>query len=99
MSVPRVVFLVFIVLQYADGLITYQSVRIFGPSAEANQLIVTWASLAGLGATIFSAKALACGCGAILYVFRAHRALAGLTAIYLVGAIVPWLYALESVNY
>ena len=62
MSVPRLVFAVFIVLQAADGLMTYGTVRALGPSAEANQLIVTWMTLTGLGVAILGAKALAAIC-------------------------------------
>ena len=96
MSVPRLVFALFIVLQAVDGVITYGTVRAFGPSAEANQLIVTWMTLTGLGVAILGAKALACACGAILYVFRVHIPLAALTAMYLFCAILPWLHALDA---
>ena len=96
MSVPRLVFALFVVLQAADGVLTYSTVRVFGPAAEANQLIVTWMSLAGIGAAIVGAKALACGCGVVLYVFRVNDVLATLTALYLFGAIVPWVHTLSA---
>jgi hypothetical protein len=41
---------------------------------------------------------LACGCGAILYVFGVNRALASLTAFYLFGAVMPWLQVLSTVR-
>lgn len=89
-------FAIFLVVQGADGLMTYEAVRAFGPSAESNQLLVMWMSIAGFGAAIAGAKALACACGAILYSLRVHSVLATLTAVYLVFAIVPWLHTLAA---
>jgi len=94
----RLVFAVFIVLQVADGLITYAAVSIFGSAAEANPLLVTWIHLAGAGPALLSAKLLACGCGAILYTLGISRMLAGLTALYLLAAIGPWLTILWGVS-
>ncbi len=93
---PRLWLAVFVVLQAADGLMTYVAVDIFGSQAEGNPLLVTWMSLMGLGPTLLGAKALACGCGAILYVYGVHHILAGLTALYLFGAVMPWLQVLST---
>jgi hypothetical protein len=90
------VFTVFLVVQAADGLITYGAVAIFGSSAEANPLIETWIHLAGAGPALAGAKLLACGCGAVLYAAGTTRTLAVLTALYLVAAIGPWLHVLSS---
>lgn len=95
MSPGRLVFTIFVILQAADGLITYGAVAIFGASAEANPLIQTWIHLAGAGPALLGAKLLACGCGAILYVVRTTRTLAALTVLYLFGAIAPWLHVLS----
>ncbi len=92
---PHLLLAVFVVLQAADGLMTYAAVSIFGPQAEANPLLVTWMSLMGSGPALLGAKLLACGCGAILYACGTHQILAGLTALYLVGAVMPWLHALS----
>ena len=97
MSASRLVFAVFIVLQVADGLMTYAAVSIFGGAAEGNPLLLTWIHLAGAGPALFGAKFLACGCGAVLYALGVQRALAGLTALYLVAAIGPWLAILWGV--
>ena len=94
-SPGRLVFTVFIVLQVADGLITYGAVSILGTTAEANPLIQTWMHLAGPGPALVGAKLIACACGAVLYVGRTRRTLALLTALYLVGAIGPWLHLLS----
>lgn len=96
MSLPRLTLALFMVLQAADGAITYAAVGLFGPSAEANQLLVTWMAITGLGPTLLGAKLLACGCGVVLYKYRANRILACLTAAYLVFAVVPWLQALTA---
>jgi hypothetical protein len=97
MSGARLVFVVFIVLQVADGLITYAAVSIFGGAAEANPLLLTWIHLAGAGPALFGAKLLACGCGAVLYTLGIRRTLAGLTSLYLLAAIGPWLVVLWGI--
>jgi len=93
---PRLWLAVFVVLQVADGLLTYAAVGIFGPQAEGNPLLVTWMAMLGDGPALFGAKALACGCGAILYICGVTRVLVGATAFYLFGAVVPWLQVLTK---
>lgn len=92
---PRLWLAVFLVLQAADGLLTYAAVGMFGPQAEGNPLLVTWMGVMGHGPALMGAKILACACGAILYVCRVHTILAGLTALYLFGAVMPWLHVLS----
>ena len=96
MSVNRLVFTIFIVLQVSDGLITYGAVSVFGTSAEGNPLIQSWIHLVGAGPTLFGAKLLACGCGAVLYAIGIRKTLAALTALYLFAAVGPWLRILSS---
>ena len=95
MSPARLILLVFVVLQAADGLITYGAVSVFGPSAEGNPLLETWMHIAGPGPALFGAKVLACGCGVLLYSLGVRRTLAALTAFYLVAGIGPWLHVLS----
>ena len=64
--------------------------------AEGNPLLVVWMGMLGYGPALLGAKALACGCGVILYVFGVNRALASLTAFYLFGAVMPWLQVLST---
>jgi uncharacterized protein DUF5658 len=90
----RLTLAIFIVFQLADGLITYTAVDFFGPHAEANPLVATWIALAGAGPALLGAKLVACGCGLVLYRYGTHKVLAGLTIIYLVGAVGPWLHQL-----
>ena len=88
---PRVLLVVFIALQAADGLLTYAAVERFGPQAEGNPLLLTWIMLTGSGPAVFGAKALAVACGGVLYAAGVHSVLAGLSALYLLMAVVPWL--------
>ena len=90
----RVTLALFVACQASDGLLTYLAVSAMGPAVEGNPILATWMQLAGAGPTLLGAKLIACGCGWILYFHRTFRALALLTAIYLVGAIGPWLHVL-----
>jgi len=95
---PRLLLLVaFMLVQVADGLMTYVAVDIFGPQAEGNPLLATWMGMLGHGPALLGAKLLACGCGVILYVCGVTHALVGLTALYLFGAVMPWLQILSSI--
>lgn len=96
MSSGRLVFAVFVVLQVADGLMTYGAVSIFGSVAEGNPLLQTWIQFAGAGPALFGAKLLACGCGTILYLANARKTLAALSVFYVMGAIGPWLHLLAG---
>jgi hypothetical protein len=96
MSLPRLTLALFVALQAADGAITYAAVGLFGPSAEANQLLVTWMGITGLGPTLLGAKLIACGCGVVLYKYGVNRILAFLTAAYMLFAVVPWLQTLAA---
>jgi hypothetical protein len=96
MSPGRLVFAIFIVLQIADGLITYGAVSVFGNVAEGNPLIQTWFHLIGPGPTLFGAKLLACRCGAVLHAIGVRRTLAALTGLYLLVAVGPWLRILSN---
>lgn len=91
----RLLLAIFIVFQISDGLLTYAAVQLFGIQAEGNPLLATWMQVAGPGQTLFGAKLLACGCGAILYALGVFRILAVLTLLYLGAAIVPWLSILS----
>lgn len=93
---PRLLFAVFVVLQAADGWLTYEAVDLFGASAEGNPILNTWMHLAGFGPALFGAKVMAIGCGAVLYVTGVYQVLGGLTALYLFGAVVPWLQIFSS---
>src|SRR5262245_34764059 len=80
----------FMVVQALDGILTYMGVHIWGPSVEANPLISSAVSFAGVGTGVAIAKLFAVGLGMILHLRRVHGVVALLTAFYLAVAIVPW---------
>ena len=88
---PRLLLLLFVVLQAADGVLTYVAVERFGPQAEGNPLLATWMMLTGAVPALVGAKTMACLCGGLLYVAGVHRVLAGLSMLYLFAAVIPWL--------
>lgn len=92
---PRVLFALFVLLQAADGLLTYEAVSLFGTSAEGNPILATWMHLGGPLTALVGAKVISIGCGAVLYATGIHYALAGLSALHLFGAVVPWLRILS----
>lgn len=92
----RLLVTVFILLQLADGVMTYLAVDMLGPQAEGNPLLVTWMAMLGHGPALLGAKLLACGCGLILYSLGVNRVLVGLTAFYLFGAVMPWLEIMSA---
>lgn len=85
-----VIVISFVLAQCLDGGFTYVGVSLWGPEAEANPLISSVISHAGLGVGLAGAKLLAVGLGMILHLYRVHNIVAALTAIYVVFAILPW---------
>ena len=86
-----IVFVIFLLAQALDGILTYIGVSRLGIEIEANILLATWMHVIGAPATLLGAKLMACGCGYILYRTAWHRPLA-ITAGLCVGvAVVPWI--------
>lgn len=94
----HLILAIFVVLQLADGLITFQAVRLFGTAAEGNPLLAAWMIVVGAGPALLGAKLVACGCAAFLYRCGRHRVLAGLVTLYLLAAVGPWLHVLSVVG-
>jgi hypothetical protein len=92
----RLTLTLFVVLQVADGLMTFGAVRIFGTVAEANPILETWIQVAGPAAALLGAKGIACGGAAVLYAFGRQRTLAALTGGVLGCAVIPWLALLAT---
>jgi len=88
---PRLWLVLFVLLQFADGVLTYAAVQRFGASAEGNPILASWIVISGALPALVGAKLLACACGGVLYAAGVHRVLAGLSALYLIAAVVPWL--------
>ena len=91
MRLSRLVLLLFLAAQVWDGIFTWVAVDAHGVSAEGNIVLATWMMLVGPAPTLVAAKLLAAAGGVLLYVRGIHGVLAGLTALYAVGAIGPWL--------
>jgi hypothetical protein len=92
----HLVLAVFFVLQFADGLITFEAVRSFGTVAEGNPLLATWMAIAGPGPALLGAKIVACACATVLYRCGHVRTLACLSTAYIVLAVGPWLHVLTT---
>ena len=88
---PRLWLVFFVLLQLADGVLTYAAVERFGTVAEGNPILATWIMITGAAPALIGAKLIACGCGVVLYVTGVHHVLAALSALYLFAAVVPWL--------
>ena len=80
----------FMLVQCLDGVLTYLGVTVWGLGIEANPLISSAVSAAGLGVGLFTAKLVAVGFGILLHLRRVHNLVALLTLIYLGIAILPW---------
>jgi hypothetical protein len=91
MRVSRLVLLLFLAAQLWDGIFTYVAVDAHGLGAEGNALLVNWMLLIGPAPTLVAAKLGAAAGGVLLYSRGVHVVLAGLTVLYAVGAIGPWL--------
>jgi hypothetical protein len=88
--------LAFLLMQAADGALTYVGVATHGLGAEANPLLVGLMVSVGAVPALLSAKALAAALGMFLHLLGVHRVVALLTAVYLGGAIMPWLSVLGT---
>jgi hypothetical protein len=88
------VIVAFLMSQALDGVLTYLGLKQFGPGIEANPLISSALPVLGQAVTVAVAKLLAAGFGVVLHVTGVHRAVAALTALYLAGAVVPWVAVL-----
>jgi hypothetical protein len=80
----------FVLVQCLDGVFTYLGVRMWGPSIEANPLVGSAMTFAGLGVGLAGTKLIAVGLGIVLHLRRTHAIVAILTAFYIAAAIVPW---------
>jgi hypothetical protein len=95
--IARTILAVFIVLQLADGLITFAAVQIFGPGAEGNPLLAAWIGVAGAATPLVMAKGASCAFALFLYSAGRFRTLGVLTAITLLCAVGPWLTVLTAI--
>jgi hypothetical protein len=80
----------FLLAQCFDGVLTYVGVASFGPSIEANPILVALMSTFGHGVALTGAKIVAGVLGICLHLRQVHGAVALLTGFYVAAAIVPW---------
>ena len=96
MTSSRFVLTIFIVLQIADGLITFGAVRVYGPLAEGNPVLQTWIQLIGPGVTLLAFKTIACAGAVLLYYVGRNRTLIVLTTLLVSLGVGPWLALLRN---
>jgi hypothetical protein len=85
-----VAVVVFLLVQALDGVLTYVGVSIYGLAMEGNPVIAWLMARMGEGAGLATAKLTAGVFGIALHLSAVHRAVALLTAFYVVVAIAPW---------
>jgi len=88
--------LAFLLMQAADGALTYVGVAMHGIGAEANPLLLGLMVSVGAVPALLSAKTLAAVLGMFLHLLGVHRIVALLTAVYFGGAVMPWLSVLGT---
>lgn len=90
------VLAIFILTQVLDGTLTYWGVNKFGIEVESNTWLVSLMHAMGPGLALFAAKALAVGCGMVLFATTSFRVLAVAAGWCLGFAVVPWLVLLTA---
>jgi hypothetical protein len=90
------VFVIFVVAQLLDGLLTYWGVTRFGIELEMNGLLAATMHSLGPAPALLAAKTLACGCGLVLYATRYLRPLAAVSGLCVGLAVLPWLFVWVS---
>ncbi len=86
----------FVLVQYLDGALTYMGVHTWGATIEANPLVSSAVSVAGVGGGLAIAKLTAIALGVALHLRQVHIIVALLTAFYVAVAIVPWTFLFLS---
>jgi hypothetical protein len=87
-----VAVVLFVMVQCLDGVLTYVGVHTWGLSIEANPLVSSAVSLAGVGTGLAATKLFAVALGMMLHLRRVHLVVAGLTLFYVAVAILPWTF-------
>jgi hypothetical protein len=94
LSNAEIGWLAFVTVQALDGVMSYVGVHAIGPGIEANPLIGWYLAVFGPAAAFLGAKLFAVACGAVLHLTGRHEWVAGLTAVYVVFAVAPWVHVL-----
>jgi len=88
--------ILFAATQVADGMMTAAGAAQYGTSIEANPVLVFMSGAFGTGTALVAVKLFAIGCATLLYLRAKHVALAILTLVYVVAALMPWTFVLTS---
>jgi hypothetical protein len=80
----------FIAVQVGDGVLTAVGIGRFGPSIEANPLLVHSILALGYAPALVLAKGVAIVAGTLLHVHSYHLVLALLTVAYVFATLIPW---------
>ena len=67
------VFVIFVLAQLADGILTYVGLHAFGQSIEANPILSWYIAALGAGIALSIAKTIAVGCASTLHLKARHR--------------------------
>ncbi len=92
------VVLAFLVVQALDGTLTYVGLATLGRVVEGNPVVASLMAAFGLGVGLTGAKLFAASLGIVLHIFGAHRLVAALTAVYVAGAVIPWMAVLAVLS-
>jgi len=84
------VVLTFLIVQSLDGIFTYLGVSFWGLEIEANPIVSSTVGIFGLAGGLAAMKLVAAAFGMVLHLNRLHNAVAILTAVYFLTAILPW---------
>jgi hypothetical protein len=90
-----IVFLLFLLTQLSDGVMTYQGIVSFGTAIEANPLLGWCIVTFGPGVAMIGAKSVATVCAAALHLCAMHRTIGALTLLYVGAALLPWAHVLD----
>jgi hypothetical protein len=89
--IRRLALLAFLIAQAGDGLLTYAGIKQFGVHIEANPLLAWYIDAFGPGAALATAKTFAVACVLPLHWRGMYRTIGVLTALYVAGAVLPWV--------
>lgn len=95
--------LILIGCQILDGVLTYLGLRLYGVHMEGNAFLKELMIAYGTFTTLFFAKLFAFSCIVALTIFAHKRRwirplIAGMCGIYLMLAVIPWVYILSKAH-
>jgi hypothetical protein len=80
----------FVAVQIADGVLTAVGIGRFGPTIEANPILVHSIQAFGSGPALLGAKSVAILAGSLLHAHSYHLVLTLLTVAYVFATLIPW---------